>query len=197
MARDESTTHIVARTVEGVVEADMLAVDRRLIDVLSSSPSPSSSPPPLHSRRHLPRKFQLESAVFRAAALSLSFPRHPPPSSVPTLPGPTMPRPSTRSTRLIDHRPPPSPPPPSTPALEEEACLANLTLLRRNWKWAVFSQFYFTFAQLFAMDDVPISVSKSNAYYFLLPNPQSPILPLGHRGRPRSLHSRAHLTRHA
>ena len=81
-----------------------------------------------------------------------------------------MPRPSTRSTRSTIH-PPPSPQPPPTPPPGEDAYLANLTLLRRNWKWAVFSQFYFTFAQLFAMEDVPISVSTSNAYYPLLPNP--------------------------
>ena len=82
-----------------------------------------------------------------------------------------MPRPSTRSARSTNHRPPPSPPPPSPPAPEGEDYLANLTLLRRNWKWAVFSQFYFTFAQLFAMDGVPISVSDFNAYYPFLANP--------------------------
>ncbi|KAF9650242.1 hypothetical protein BDM02DRAFT_3185624 [Thelephora ganbajun] len=73
-----------------------------------------------------------------------------------------MPRPSTRSTRSINNRPP-SPPPPPTPAPEEEeAYLENLTLLRRSWKWAVFSQFYFTFAQLFAMNNVPISAIEDD-----------------------------------
>ena len=82
-----------------------------------------------------------------------------------------MPRPSTRSTRSTNNRPPSTPPHPLPPIPVEEAYLSNLTLLRRNWKWVVFSQFYFTFAQLFVMDDVPISVSRPNAYYPFLTNP--------------------------
>ena len=81
-----------------------------------------------------------------------------------------MPRPSTRSTRSTNNRPPSSPPPPLPPSPEEETYLANLTLLRHSWKWAVFSQFYFTFALLFAMDDIPISVSRPSAYYPILAN---------------------------
>ena len=34
----------------------------------------------------------------------------------------------------------------------------QVTLLRRQWKWAVFSQFFYTFATLFAMPDVSLSV---------------------------------------
>ncbi|KAJ7573887.1 hypothetical protein C8J56DRAFT_980774 [Mycena floridula] len=34
---------------------------------------------------------------------------------------------------------------------------SNLTILRTHWKWAAFSQFFFTFSQLFAMDDVPLN----------------------------------------
>ncbi|KIP10978.1 hypothetical protein PHLGIDRAFT_125116 [Phlebiopsis gigantea 11061_1 CR5-6] len=33
----------------------------------------------------------------------------------------------------------------------------NLTLLRRHWKWANFSQFFFTFAQLLSMPDVGLT----------------------------------------
>ena len=32
------------------------------------------------------------------------------------------------------------------------------SLLRRQWKWAAFSQFFYTFAALFAMPDVSLTV---------------------------------------
>ena len=35
---------------------------------------------------------------------------------------------------------------------------AELFVLRRQWKWAAFSQFFYTFATLFAMEDVMLSV---------------------------------------
>ena len=35
---------------------------------------------------------------------------------------------------------------------------ANLRALRRHWKWANFSQFFYTFAQLLQMPDVSITV---------------------------------------
>ena len=35
----------------------------------------------------------------------------------------------------------------------------NLTLLRRHWKWANFSQFFYTFAQLLSVPDVSLTVS--------------------------------------
>ena len=108
-----------------------------------------------------------------------------------------MPRPSTRSIRSINNRPPPSPPPPQPPTPEDEAYLANLALLRRNWKWAVFSQFYFTFAPLFAMYDVPISVSKPNASPPILATQWPLIFASGHRRRPCSLHPCTHPTRNA
>lgn len=50
------------------------------------------------------------------------------------------------------------PPPPQLDPYAE-----NLSLLRRQWKWAAFSQFFCTFSQLFAMSDVTVSVS------FILP----------------------------
>jgi hypothetical protein len=34
----------------------------------------------------------------------------------------------------------------------------QLSVLRTQWKWAAFSQFFFTFAQLFQTDDVSIGV---------------------------------------
>jgi len=35
----------------------------------------------------------------------------------------------------------------------------NLALLRRQWRWAAFSQFFYTFSPLFAMNDVGVVVS--------------------------------------
>ena len=46
-----------------------------------------------------------------------------------------------------------SPPPP-----QQDAEAQNLSLLRRQWKWAAFSQFFCTFSPLFAMNDVTVSV---------------------------------------
>lgn len=34
----------------------------------------------------------------------------------------------------------------------------EISLLRRQWKWAAFSQFFYTFAALFAMPDVSLTV---------------------------------------
>ncbi|KAH9838790.1 uncharacterized protein C8Q71DRAFT_833159 [Rhodofomes roseus] len=58
----------------------------------------------------------------------------------------------------------PAPPPlpavlPKDPAqleLSDPEWAANLRLLRRHWKWAAFSQFFYTFAPLFAMNDVTL-----------------------------------------
>lgn len=49
------------------------------------------------------------------------------------------------------------------PALDSEHA-ANLATLRRHWKWAAFSQFFYTFAPLFAMPEVALTVS---AVFFL------------------------------
>lgn len=48
---------------------------------------------------------------------------------------------------------------PSVLAQTDPAWAANLQLLRRQWKWAAFSQFFYTFAPLLAMDDVTLAVS--------------------------------------
>lgn len=34
----------------------------------------------------------------------------------------------------------------------------QVSLLRRQWKWAAFSQFFYTFATLFALPDVSLTV---------------------------------------
>jgi hypothetical protein len=47
----------------------------------------------------------------------------------------------------------------------------NLLLLRRQWKWAAFSQFFYTFAQLFAAPDIVLTVSILFAF-----NPSSLLL---------------------
>jgi NADH:ubiquinone oxidoreductase subunit 3 (subunit A) len=36
----------------------------------------------------------------------------------------------------------------------------EISLLRRQWKWAAFSQFFYTFAMLFAMPDVSLTVCR-------------------------------------
>ncbi|KAG6873033.1 hypothetical protein C0995_003789 [Termitomyces sp. Mi166 len=60
------------------------------------------------------------------------------------------PRASTRAQPRVD-----SPPAPSIPqeAFEPDP----LKQLRTNWKWAAFSQFFFTFNHLFAMNDVSLN----------------------------------------
>ncbi|KAH9958538.1 hypothetical protein BC827DRAFT_1261223 [Russula dissimulans] len=40
---------------------------------------------------------------------------------------------------------------------QDDPFAAELTLLRRQWKWAAFSQFFYTFATLFAMPDVSLT----------------------------------------
>jgi hypothetical protein len=40
----------------------------------------------------------------------------------------------------------------------------SILQLRRHWKWAAFSQFFFTFNALFAMNDVTLIVSTDSAY---------------------------------
>lgn len=59
---------------------------------------------------------------------------------------PATPAPSTSL------RPSSTVPPPDDPFHEQVA------LLRRQWKWAAFSQFFYTFAPLFAMNDVNLTV---------------------------------------
>ena len=57
--------------------------------------------------------------------------------------------------------PPPAPPPPRdlvALADDDPQWAANILLLRRHWKWANFSQFFYTFADLLAMPDVFLSV---------------------------------------
>ncbi|KAH9933667.1 uncharacterized protein BXZ73DRAFT_46246 [Epithele typhae] len=52
---------------------------------------------------------------------------------------------------------PPLPPAPRDLALiaqSDPECAANIHVLRRHWKWANFSQFFYTFAPLLAMPDV-------------------------------------------
>ncbi|KAF5392324.1 hypothetical protein D9757_001368 [Collybiopsis confluens] len=40
----------------------------------------------------------------------------------------------------------------------------NLAILRKHWKWAAFSQFFFTFAPMLAMDDVTIKDVEDDLY---------------------------------
>ncbi|KAF9533716.1 hypothetical protein CPB83DRAFT_405954 [Crepidotus variabilis] len=43
------------------------------------------------------------------------------------------------------------------PSLESDIQTENLAALRKQWRWAAFSQFFFTFSHLFAMTDVTIA----------------------------------------
>ncbi|KAK0480265.1 hypothetical protein IW261DRAFT_1477011 [Armillaria novae-zelandiae] len=63
-------------------------------------------------------------------------------------------RPSTRTTTTHVEQPThqPSAAPSTAPALPSE-----LVVLRTNWKWAALSQFFFTFSQLMAMDDLSLN----------------------------------------
>ncbi|TFK40094.1 hypothetical protein BDQ12DRAFT_680331 [Crucibulum laeve] len=63
-----------------------------------------------------------------------------------------MPRRSSARTASIQSAPVQPTPPSHTHALPD-----NLTLLRRQWKWAAFSQFFITFAHLLAMHDVTVA----------------------------------------
>ncbi|KAG9315126.1 hypothetical protein JVU11DRAFT_4249 [Chiua virens] len=47
---------------------------------------------------------------------------------------------------------------PATPQQLETPYDSNIHQLRRHWKWAAFSQFFFTFSPLFAMPDVSLTV---------------------------------------
>ena len=48
----------------------------------------------------------------------------------------------------------------SAPQQLETPYDANIHQLRRHWKWAAFSQFFFTFSPLLAMTDVTLTVSS-------------------------------------
>jgi hypothetical protein len=41
---------------------------------------------------------------------------------------------------------------------QDDPFVAQVSLLRRQWKWAVFSQFFYTFANLFAVTDLSLTV---------------------------------------
>lgn len=45
------------------------------------------------------------------------------------------------------------------PSEEADPSVKNLAQLRTNWKWAAFSQFFYTFSHLFQMEDVSLNVS--------------------------------------
>lgn len=82
----------------------------------------------------------------------------------------------------------PLPPPPrdlTDLAQHDPLWAANLAILRRHWKWANFSQFFYTFAPLLAMPDVFLSVSTHlslapfNLLHASFPRPLPPqLLPL-------------------
>lgn len=71
---------------------------------------------------------------------------------------------STRRARLASTSTSSTPTPATVPtriptlARPASADLPQLQELRRQWKWAAFSQFFYTFAPVFAMEDVSLTV---------------------------------------
>jgi len=65
--------------------------------------------------------------------------------------------PRRTSTRVTSSVPPQT----TAVSLQLPASVEDPTILqlRRHWKWAAFSQFFFTFNALFAMNDVTLIVS--------------------------------------
>ncbi|KAG5641076.1 hypothetical protein DXG03_006066 [Asterophora parasitica] len=55
--------------------------------------------------------------------------------------------------------------PPSHPAALQVSFSEALTQLRTHWKWAAFSQFFFTFNHLFAMNDVSLNAIEEDFVY--------------------------------
>lgn len=54
------------------------------------------------------------------------------------------------------------------PASQPDLKAENLAILRTQWRWAAFSQFFFTFFPLFALHDVSLEVcNRSNIYLVL------------------------------
>ncbi|GBE88446.1 predicted protein [Sparassis crispa] len=82
-----------------------------------------------------------------------------------------MPRRTLTPATPASSAPPVVPPrDPSLLAQSDPEWAANLHLLRRQWKWAAFSQFFYTFAPLLAMSDVALSdieddLARSTAIY--------------------------------
>lgn len=76
----------------------------------------------------------------------------------PPLPNTTMPRRAApRPAEFLD----PDPLQLDPTSSSSDRSVQNLAQLRTNWKWAAFSQFFYTFSHLFAMEDVSLSVSPS------------------------------------
>jgi len=44
------------------------------------------------------------------------------------------------------------------PTSQQDSPAENLAILRTQWRWAAFSQFFFTFFPLFALNDVTVAV---------------------------------------
>jgi hypothetical protein len=63
--------------------------------------------------------------------------------------------------------------PTATVVSEETEHTRALALLRRQWKWAAFSQFFHTFAVLFAMPDVSVNVRSLSPALFASPHTKS------------------------
>jgi hypothetical protein len=56
---------------------------------------------------------------------------------------------------------------------QDDPFVVEVSLLRRQWKWAAFSQFFYTFANLFAMPDVSLAVRHFSSPFFFKSRPFS------------------------
>ncbi|KAF9473752.1 hypothetical protein BDN70DRAFT_915558 [Pholiota conissans] len=71
-----------------------------------------------------------------------------------------MPRRSTARASIQPSAPTTAPQPPHSDPYSD-----NVALLRRQWRWAAFSQFFCTFSQLFAMEDVTVADIENDLLY--------------------------------
>ncbi|KAF9067222.1 hypothetical protein BDP27DRAFT_1329180 [Rhodocollybia butyracea] len=73
-----------------------------------------------------------------------------------------MPRRVSARTATQNHVPVQSEP--SSALIPPQSLPENLVILRKQWKWAAFSQFFFTFSPLFNMDDVTLKDVEDDLY---------------------------------
>lgn len=71
---------------------------------------------------------------------------------------------------------------------QDDPFAAEVSLLRRQWKWAAFSQFFYTFATLFAAPDVSLTVCLPVSF-LSKSRPPSRLVPLSPRHNCRSMHA--------
>lgn len=92
-----------------------------------------------------------------------------------------MPRRSSTRFQLQPQQSSPPPPPQSINGDNPSTGDDPMLQLRTQWKWAAFSQFFFTFNHLFAMNDVSLNVCRISTCFSSNMHPDTRI---GYRRRP-------------